>query len=195
VGFDLQRTESHPRDSIQPEAVLLPSGLYVAVAPIGPGDEELIRDGFSRLSPRSRYLRFMTPMVALSAAEVEYLTHVDQVDHVAWGARDLDTPGWPGVGVARYVRLPDDPTLAEAAVTVVDSHQRRGLGTWLLGRLAHSARSGGVETFRAWVLEENTAMVGLLERLGGSFVFEEGGVVRVDLPVPPLRSLPPIPDG
>ncbi len=48
--------------------------------------------------------------------------------------------GQPGLGVARYISLADNPTTAEAAVTVVDEQQGRGIGTILLELLATSAR-------------------------------------------------------
>ncbi len=76
--------------------------------------------------------------------------------------------GEPELGVARYIRLENDPTVAEVAVTVLDSHQGRGLGTLLLALLARSAREHGIETFRAYVLEDNTAMIRIVSDLGGS---------------------------
>ena len=94
-----------------------------------------------------------------------YLTEIDHHDHEALIAFDRQT-GDP-VGVARYVRSPDDPARAEFAVTVVDDWQRRGVGTALLRRLSQRAREEGIETFTALLLAENHEMRGLLEKLGG----------------------------
>ena len=81
-------------------------------------------------------------MPELSEAMVRYLTDVDHHDHEAVVALDAATD--EGVGVARYVRDPERPTRAEAAVTVTDDWQGRGLGTLLLELLAVRAREEGV---------------------------------------------------
>jgi len=69
------------------------------------------------------------------------------------------------VGIARFIRLKDDPAVAEAAVTVVDHMQRRGLGKLLVSALAQAARERGITRFRAEVLRTNEAMLALLREL------------------------------
>lgn len=143
--------------------ITLRDGEAVTLRPIGPGDKALLRQGFDRLSPTSRYRRFLTAMPSLSDAAVAYLTEVDHRDHEALLAIAGDGRG---VGVARYVREADDPAVAEAAVTVVDDWQGRGVGTMLLQALADRAREEGVGTFTALLLAENDEMLALFERLG-----------------------------
>lgn len=163
----------------------LRDGTLVRCRPISSDDRELLADGFARLSERSRYLRFHTAMARLSEAQLRYLTDVDDHDHVAWVALDLSADPPVGAGVGRFVRLTDEPDVAEAAVTVIDEYQGRGLGTLLLGLLARSARERGVTTFRSYVLDENEEMLGLTDGLGGERVREQSeGWWRVDLPVP-----------
>jgi GNAT superfamily N-acetyltransferase len=65
-------------------------------------------------------------------------------------------------GVARFIRLPAAPHIAEAAVVVVDHMQRRGLGTLLLATLAAAARERHITRFRAEVLRTNGAANALL---------------------------------
>jgi GNAT superfamily N-acetyltransferase len=89
------------------------------------------------------------------------------------------------MGVARYVRLPAEPAVAEAAVTVVDEYQRRGLGTLLLGLLAATARAADITAFRSYVLEDNAPIRRLLAGLGARDSFDSPGVVRVDTPLDP----------
>lgn len=176
-----------------PRAVLdleLPDGSRVHIRPIRPSDKAALARGLSQLSPHSRYLRFHTPVVELSEAQLAYLTEVDFVDHVAWVALDPYAREDPGMAVARYVRLPDAPRVAEAAVTVADSYQARGVGSLLLGVLARSARERGIDTFRCFVLAENTGMLRIFERLGTTVVTPESDlcsgptVLRVDLTLP-----------
>jgi hypothetical protein len=51
-------------------------------------DRELLLRGFERLSPESRYRRFLAAMPHLSEGMVEYLTDVDNHDHEAIIAAD-----------------------------------------------------------------------------------------------------------
>lgn len=162
----------------------LRDGTPVVIRPIVPADRELLRTGFQRLSEESRLRRFLAPISKLTEGQLDYLTNVDYWDHFAWVAIRADDPR-SGLGVARYVRLPAEPTVGEAAVTVLDEYQRRGLGTLLLGLLAAAARTAGIERFRAYVLEENAPMRGLLAGLGAQSAFDSPGVVRVDIPLDP----------
>lgn len=69
------------------------------------------------------------------------------------------------VGVARYVRDPDNDNVAEVAVLVVDEWQGRGVGRSLLQALTARALDAGVTTFRADVLAENARARRLLAGL------------------------------
>lgn len=178
------------RDVVEVE---LRDGSRALVRPIRPDDKERLRVGLAKLSPQSRYLRFHTPVVELTEEQLRYLTEVDFKDHVAWVAIDPYAIDEPGMGVARYVRL-DEETVAEAAITVADAYQGRGVGSLLLGILARSARENGIETFRSYVLSENTPMLRIFERLGASIIRPEEdatldeGVTRIDLPLPEEAS-------
>lgn len=164
-----------------PIETTLRDGRRVRVRPVEPGDRAQFVEAFDKLSPRSRYLRFHSGMEELTEQQLDYLTQVDQVDHVAWVAIDLDAPEHPGIGVARFVRLDDEPEVAEAAVTVLDAYQGQGLGTFLLRLLAVTARNRGVATFRAYVLGENRAMLWLLSELGSTHRRRGNGVYEIDV--------------
>src|SRR5215831_2430990 len=139
--------------------VVLRDGSKVVIRPVRSEDAPLLADGFTRLGPASRQLRFLRRKDELSAAELRHYTHVDHHDHEALGA--LEHTGGRGVGIARYVRDADDPHAAEIAVTVVDDWQGRGLGTELLIRLSARARSEGICRFTALVADDNMAMAAL----------------------------------
>lgn len=159
----------------------LRDGTRVLIRMVDPDDRADFVKGFQRLSTRSRYLRFHAAIEELDDRQLDYLTRVDQVDHVAWVAIDLDHPEQPGIGVARFVRLTDEPEVAEAAVTVLDAYQGRGLGTILLGVLADAARERGITTFRAYVLGENRPMLAVLDRLGPTRSERHRGVYQIDV--------------
>lgn len=166
-------------------ALALPDGAVMRVRPLHPDDKPLIADGFRRLSPRTRYLRFLAPSDRLTGTQLAYLAEVDHRDHVAWGV--LDEMG-AAAGVARWVRFADDGAAADVALTIVDGHQRRGMGRLLLQVLSVSARARGIGVFHFDVLAENTGMTRLLESLGaervdtGEIVHWVLDVARVDPP-------------
>ncbi len=160
----------------------LRDGSRVTVRPIDPEDAPALRAGFARLSPDSRYRRFLAVTARLSASQVRYLTDVDHHDHEALIALSGDGDG---IGVARFVRSRDDPHAAELAVTVIDDWQGRGVGTALVVRLADRARAEGVTRFTAIMLATNREMLELLESLGPVHVLERSvGTVEVELTLP-----------
>jgi len=170
--------------------VVLRDGSKVLIRQVQPADAALLADGFARLSPQSRRMRFLARKDQLSAAELRYLTDIDHHDHEALGA--LDQADGRGVGVARYVRDAGDPRAAEIAVTIVDDWQGRGLGTELLTRLSGRARSEGIHRFTALVADDNTAMAGLLRNMSASLVGRSPGTVEYEITLmPPMPALAP----
>lgn len=143
----------------------LPDGAELLIGRITPEDAPVLAEGFARLSTESRRLRFLTAKPTLSSTELRYLTEVDGHDHEALGAIDPVTRR--GVGVARFVRDDRDPSRAEAAITVADDWQRRGVGKLLLERLADRARTEGITRFTALVSGDNRGMRALVMHLGG----------------------------
>lgn len=158
----------------------LRDGGEVLVRQIGPGDREQLAREFAHLSDESRYRRFLVPVHDLTDEQITYLTNVDHHRHEALVALEPGTGR--GVGVARYVRDYDRPDTAEAAVTVVDDWQGRGVGTLLLEALAARAREEGVDRFTALLLARNDAMIELLRALGPVRVVDrEAGTVEVEV--------------
>jgi len=146
-------------------------------------DAPLIRLGFSQLSDRSRQFRFLRIMPQLSEDDLSFLTSVDTNEVI--GALDLGADPATPVGLARYVRLPGRAHTAEVAITVVDSHQGRGLGTLLFGCLAWQAERTGVDGFVALVHVRNRAMRNLLRDLGATTEEDHGDELQLFLRLHP----------
>ncbi len=92
------------------------------------------------------------------------------------------------VALASYSRL-RDPASAEAAFTVADAHQRRGIGTRLLEQLAERAASVGIERFVAEVMPENRAMLGVFEAAGFTVTrVLDRGTMEVAFPIAPTEE-------
>lgn len=153
----------------------LPDGAIVGVRPVIPADKVEALRAFARLSETSRHNRFLTPTPRVSEAQVRYLTDIDYVDHYAWCA---GTVQGRGIAIARFVRTGDD--IAEAAVTVADEYQNRGLGSLMLKALALIAHDHGLSRFEALVLAENRPMIRIAEKAGAIFDSTSGGVARAE---------------
>jgi GNAT superfamily N-acetyltransferase len=164
--------------------VSLRDGSMVRMRPVVPEDKSILVAGFERLSPESRYRRFMAPVAELTSEQLAYLTEIDYRDHFAWVAIGLDEPGLPGLGISRYVRIAEDPEIAEAAVTVIDDYHGRGLGTLLLEALGAVALENGVKRFRGYALSDNRRLRELLAGIGAAVRHDSPGVDRVEIDLP-----------
>ncbi len=184
--FPRDGLQIHPRNTESPSyeagfhATLL-DGTPVRLRPVTAADKWRIEEGLSRMSPGSIYHRFCRNVAALSSRELRYLTEVDQVRHIAWGAVDPEDPEERGLGVARLVRDTEIASRAEGAVTVIDPYRGVGLGTLLLATLCALGRRQGIRTFRACILPENQRVIDWFRRLGARTVQEDPTLILLDL--------------
>ena len=168
----------------------LPDGREVLVRAVRPEDKPLFARGWERFGDESRYKRFMGVKRKLSTGELSFFTEIDHIDHEAIGALDPETG--EGLGVARYVRDADRPHAAEAAVSVIDAMQGRGLGGVLLRRLCDRAAQNGIRVFTAELLASNHTMLHLFEKLGAVRVTGRNGAeldIDVELEVADAPTL------
>jgi RimJ/RimL family protein N-acetyltransferase len=144
----------------------LKDGRVVIIRPIRADDVERLQAAHGRLSPLSRYRRFMTAKPYLSSADAAYLSVIDGSDHYALVATFAGSPDAEEaiIAVARFVRLPEEPDTAEFAIVVGDDWQGEGLGAELMGRLVDAAVTRGVSRFEATMLSDNVAIQRLAER-------------------------------
>jgi RimJ/RimL family protein N-acetyltransferase len=169
------------------EVHTLKGGEVVLLRMIRPDDRALLRDAIRRLSPESRYRRFLVPIFEPSEEMLRYLVEVDGVNHVAIvaGMDSLDLKTEEPLGVARFVRLADERNVAEAAVTVGDWFQGRGLGTLLLATLAAAAKERGIDKFRGELLASNAPMREFLEGVGAELHDVGSGTLTFDVALEP----------
>jgi acetyltransferase len=169
------------------ERVTLRDGKVAWLRLVTPEDKERLRRGFESWSQESRYARFFSAKTRLTDDELGYLCDVDQEQHFALGA--IDEAGH-GLGVARFIRLPDhgeiaEPVTAEAAIAVADEVQGQGLGRILFERLVAAAGERGIDRFRCEVLGSNSSMKTLIEKVAPVRSVEVSeGVMSIDFDVP-----------
>jgi GNAT superfamily N-acetyltransferase len=173
------------------EEVTLKGETAVTLRLVRPDDKAGLQRSLSRLSGRSRQLRFLGQRAsAFSEPELAYLTEVDAVDHVAIVALVAGEI----VGVGRLVRNAGDRGLAEPAFTVLDAYQGLGLGRVLLARVVDAALERGIVRFEATMSSGNRAMMRLFRELSPALTSRRdyAYVVLVDIPMrhsPSVRSL------
>jgi len=171
------------------EDFTLADGSAWRMRPLRAEDRVHLVAGLERMSAQSRYLRFFTAKSRLTESELRYLSEVDGYKHYAVGICRMlpDGTEGEGVAVARFARLPDDQTVAEPAVAVIDEMQGRGFGRRLMVRLVHAAAARGVLRFRTEFLAVNDSMRDLLEGLelpaGGARFVADGPIVVAEFPV------------
>ncbi|WP_139245743.1 GNAT family N-acetyltransferase [Geodermatophilus amargosae] len=170
--------------------VALGDGTPAMIWPLLHTDGEALRQAYAELSPASRRFRFLTDLPELSDGMLRILVDaVDGVDHVAVVLTAFpDGDDARQVGVARLVRYPDEPEVADVAVTVTDAWQGRGVGRALMDALL-ARRPSGVVRLRTTVAAENRASLRMLGRVGRMTARHEGGG---ELTVE-VTDLPPVP--
>ena len=158
--------------------VLLRDGSTAHVRPIRPEDAELLVDFYGRVSDRSKYYRFFSPMPRLSQRDVDRFTRVDHQTRVALV---LLLQGRM-IAVGRYDTI--RPGEAEVAFLVEDAHQGRGIAQLLLEHLAQCGRERDVERFVAEVLPDNARMIQTFRDAGYRVASEyEDGVLVLEFPI------------
>lgn len=177
---DGSKSDASPRF---PLVVTVRDGTEVLVRQVCPEDKDLLREGMKALSDDSRRFRFLHSVAGLTDDMLRKFTDVDHTDHEAVVAFDVSGGAKIPVGIARYIRNEGSKTTAEVAITIVDDHQGRGLGTLLLAILARLAIGVGIEEFTAHVLTENVRMLEVFDELGAITARRPGGETDVRIPL------------
>jgi RimJ/RimL family protein N-acetyltransferase len=168
----------------------LPDGTVVTFRAIRPDDRVRLQDSHARLSPASRYRRFMAAKPRLSGADARYLADVDGHDHVAVVATVTDGGAERIIGVGRVVRIAGEPGVGEFAIVVGDAWQNRGLGSLLLAALGEAAQAQGIVRLRASMLADNAPIHRLIARYAAGPVHHrrDGAVCEVEFALPPAPT-------
>jgi acetyltransferase len=150
----------------RPRRIRLHDGREVTVRAIVEADAPEIVQAFERLSPSSRYFRFMQHKKQLDDAALQRGVCPRPGREFAFVATIPAADGIDIVGAAQYVPADEtDDKTCEFAITVAEDWRGSGLASKLLASLVRRARRDGYETVQGMVIAENTAMLGLARKL------------------------------
>lgn len=159
----------HPYPAYLERTWSMRDGQTVTVRPIRPEDAGLTLDFFNRLSPESRYFRFMENLRELPPSLVNRFTQVDYDREMALIALVRADGAEQQVGSVRYTLTADGESV-EFALVVGDGWQRSGLGRRLMGALIDCAREKSYRSMVGDVLADNQKMLRLMTSLGFSIL-------------------------
>ena len=153
-------------------------GGAIVIRAIRPDDKERLREHARGLSSESVYHRFMAYKRELSEEDLRRFTELDFDHHVGIVAIVSEQGREHAVGIGRYFRTSKER--GEAAFSVIDTHQGRGIGTLLLVHLSRIARLKGITEFEADVLGDNVHMLDVIAASGFKVqATHEGGIVHI----------------
>ena len=152
----------------------LRGGGEYTVRPIHPDDAQMLQDMMKRLSPESRYFRFVSNMAELPPNMLSRFTLIDYDREMALCAVvQVEEEGADGqkiekekiIGVSRYITNPDQNS-CEFSLVVDDAYAGQGLGTRMMLSIMDVAREKGLQEIIGLVLTQNNGMLKLMRSLG-----------------------------
>jgi len=149
----------------EPADATLRDGRVVRLRAIERSDEEEILQAFDRLSPDSRYMRFMHSVREANVPRLRQVLDSFPEKGLAIAATVPADDGIDIAGSATFVLGPrgDD---CEFAISVTDDWAGAGLGRVLMTALIGAARERGLREMTGFVLGENSPMLRLAGKLG-----------------------------
>ena len=152
--------------------LLLKNGAEVLLRPVVPSDAPLLVDMFNKMTPRSRYLRFMSNNLELPEGLLHQFTHLDYHASFAIACLVEANDQTEIIAVARYSHDPDEH-IADLGVAVRDDWQNLGIGKSLLSKIIIIGKKmifGVYGRYRQGLVEEGRD---ILNYLGEDFLNPE----------------------
>jgi acetyltransferase len=144
--------------------IVLADRRRLRIRPLRPNEDGPVRELDARLSRRTRYLRFLSPMPSLPESILRVLSCVDYRRRLSLLAEHDAGDRHEVVALCSFGAI--DDVSAEVALVVSDEWQGQGVGTVLADRVLQAAEDRGFGRFVVHVLYDNTVTRRLLKRVG-----------------------------
>ena len=145
--------------------LMLKNGREIFLRPILQTDEYLLVDLFNKMSPQSRYLRFLSHLQALPEDLLYHFTHINYDSAFALVGVINEEGKDAIIAVGRYSLDPHED-IADLAVAVRDDWQNFGLGKIVLARIIDIGKKHGICRFGSMMEPQNSIVKKILRQLG-----------------------------
>ena len=147
--------------------------------PIKASDERLFQEYLYKLSERSVYLRFFQVRRDFPHKLAQEMVAVNYQENLGLVATLGNSDTAPIIATGHWM-MDYHENMAEIAFSVLDEHQRHGIGTHLLHYMMRVAKERGLRGFHASVIAGNMAMMRVFQRSGCVLHTEyEGGEISL----------------
>ncbi len=140
-------------------------GLELTFRPVKPSDETIVKNFLVSLPRKEPYVRFLSLMKVYPKYDVQEIINIDYRTKMVilglFGPKGHERV----VAMGGYV-LDEETMTAEVDFAVHPDYGRRGVGSFLVQRLAEIARDSGVRQFVAYVNLGQEGVFGVFETLG-----------------------------
>jgi len=158
-------------------------GLRVNFRAIKPSDADEMRRFFYRFSNESIYYRYFAPIESMPYDEVQEYVNVDFRKIISIVALVGEAGKDQVIAEARYTSMPENP-YADVAFIVDENYRRQGIGAFMFDMLMNVAKQRGIQGFTAAVLDINTPMLKLFDKMTPHTIKSslDKGVFKLTLP-------------
>ena len=143
----------------------LKNGSKVFIRPILHTDELLLVDLFNKISPQSRYMRFLRHLHALPKEMLHHFTHINYHSDFALVAVITESGKDAIIAVGRYA-YDSHENITDLAVAVRDDWQHLGLGKSLLVKTISIGKEHGISRFVSMMDPQNNIIMQTLREIG-----------------------------
>lgn len=168
----------HPYPSHLISSCKLTGDIPIIIRPIRPEDAEIEQEFVQKLSPESKYFRFMEHLNKLTPEMLVRFTQIDYDREMVFIAIYEKNIKEMAIGISRYIINPDEKS-CEFTLVVADAWKNKGLGYQLLARLIETAKIKGLKEMVGFVLANNFSMLNLVESMGFFISNDEDEAVKI----------------
>lgn len=163
VSGGASAAQAGPSKDLWSGELMTRTGFTFSVRPALPGDEDLLAEFFTHVTPEDLRFRFLTALPKVDRERLMLLTHSDHSPSENFLAFDLG--GTAVIATAMLAAQPNTHT-AEVAMSLHQDYKGRGLAWTLLEHVGRYAEASGIRTMESIESRDNYAAIELEREMG-----------------------------